>query len=118
MPAATDVSQNVPASRKCNCSGPEQALQVKHVERVCAQHVVLTWLHVSQVAKRRQVAVPPGVGTASSTPASQQEVQLPDLSLPAALANAEQAYQEALQPLSVADFDASAPQAYNRHGCF
>lgn len=68
----------------------------------------------SQVAEKRQVAVPPGVGAASSTPSSQQEVQLPDLPLPAQPDNAEQAYKDALQPLAVADFDSSAVQAYNR----
>lgn len=69
---------------------------------------------ILQVAERRQVAVPPGVGAASSTPSSQQEVQLPDLPLPAQGDNAEQAYIDALQPLAVADFDSTAVQAYNR----
>lgn len=69
----------------------------------------------TQVAERRQTAAPPGAAAASATPSSQQQVTLPDLSFSApAPSNLEQAYQEAMEPLTVSDFDSSLPGAYNR----
>ncbi len=61
------------------------------------------------------MAAPPGAAVASATPATQQQVTLPDLSFPTpAPSNLEEAYKEALQPLSVSDFDSSVTGAYNR----
>lgn len=69
----------------------------------------------TQVAERRQTAAPPGAAAASTTPPSQQQVTLPDLSFSApAPSNLEAAYQEAMHPLTVGDFDSSVPGAYNR----
>lgn len=69
----------------------------------------------TQVAERRQTGAPPGAAAPSATPSSQQQVTLPDLSFPSpAPSNLEQAYKEALQPLTVSDFDSSATSAYNR----
>ena len=69
----------------------------------------------AQVAERRQTAAPPGAAAASATPSLQQQVALPDLSFATpAPSNLEKAYQEVMQPLTVTDFDASLPGAYNR----
>lgn len=69
----------------------------------------------AQVAERRQTAAPPGAAAASTTPPSQQQVTLPDLSFSApAPPNLEAAYQEAMHPLTIGDFDSSLPGAYNR----